>query len=92
MSISRHTHNKPKEKSSNTPPNNFKLRLSIKSGELSVSTINLLPYEAMTKKAIVMPHTKTSGHPAGNNKCNDFSVAQQLIPAKIKKPQVIPRF
>ena len=56
-----------------------------------MSTINLLPYEAITKKAIVMPHTKTSGHPAGNNKCNDFSVAQQLIPAKIKKATSDPK-
>ena len=38
-----------------------------------------------------MPHTKTSGHPAGNNKCNDFSVAQQLIPAKIKKATSDPK-
>ncbi len=55
-----------------------------------MSAIIFVPKDATTKKAIVIPHTNTSGHPVGSSKCNDCSVAQQLIPASIKKAMIQP--
>ena len=48
------------------------------------SATSFVPIEATTKNAIVMPHTNISGHPAGKSIWSDCSVAQQLIPARIK--------
>lgn len=65
------------------PPKILRLRLSTNDqDEANVEVINQVPIDATTKNAIVIPHTRISGHPAGSSRWRDCSVAQQLMPAR----------
>lgn len=60
--------------------------------ELRVSTISFVPKRGNDEKRNCDPHTKSSEiHPAGNSRCSDCSVAQQLMPAKIRNANPHPR-